>query len=102
MLLEAIHLTKRFGGVVAVNAVDLAVSPRQAFGLIGPNGAGKTTLVNLISGHLRADTGTIRFAETDVTGSPPPPPPPAGTAATFQAVALFKGLVPSATGPVGV
>src|SRR3989441_1842835 len=92
MLLEAIHLTKRFGGVVAVNAVDLAVSPRQAFGLIGPNGAGKTTLVNLISGHLRADTGTIRFAETDVTGSPPHALTARGIARTFQGVRLFKGL----------
>ncbi|HEV8470383.1 MAG TPA: ABC transporter ATP-binding protein [Candidatus Limnocylindria bacterium] len=92
MLLEAIRITRRFGGVVAVNAVDLAVAPRQAFGLIGPNGAGKTTLVNLISGHLRADGGTIRFAEADVTGSPPHELTTRGIARTFQGVRLFKGL----------
>jgi len=67
MLLETAGLTKRFGGVVALNAVDLAVPTGQIFGLIGPNGAGKTTLINLISGHFRADDGTIRFADADIT-----------------------------------
>ncbi len=75
MLLEVSALTKRFGGVVAVNAVDLAISEGQVFGLIGPNGAGKTTLINLISGHFRADGGAIRFADR-----------------TFQSIRLFKGL----------
>src|SRR5438270_11139009 len=62
MLLEALGLAKRFGGVHAVADVDLAVGDRQVIGLFGPNGAGKTTLVNLISGHLRADAGAIRLA----------------------------------------
>src|SRR5438445_4577069 len=92
MLLEAAGLTKRFGGVVAVNAVDLGIPPGQAFGLIGPNGAGKTTFVNLISGHLRSDAGTIRFAGTDVTGAPPHVLTARGIARTFQGVRLFKGL----------
>ena len=92
MLLEAAGLSKRFGGVVAVNAVDLGIPPGQAFGLIGPNGAGKTTFVNLISGHLRADAGTIRFAGTDVTGAPPHVLTARGIARTFQGVRLFKGL----------
>jgi len=92
MLLEAAGLTKRFGGVVAVNAVDLGISPGQSFGLIGPNGAGKTTFVNLISGHLRADAGTIRFAGMDVTGAPPHVLTARGIARTFQGVRLFKGL----------
>jgi branched-chain amino acid transport system ATP-binding protein len=92
MLLEAAGLTKRFGGVVAVNAVDLGIPPGQAFGLIGPNGAGKTTLVNLISGHLHADAGTIRFGGTDVTGAPPNVLTARGIARTFQGVRLFKGL----------
>src|SRR5947199_80004 len=52
MLLEIAGLTKRFGGVVAVNAVDLSIDEGQVVGLIGPNGAGKTTLINLISGQL--------------------------------------------------
>src|SRR2546427_9858999 len=92
MLLEAAGLTKRFGGVVAVNAVDLAISQGQAFGLIGPNGAGKTTLINLISGHLRADVGSILFDGTDVTYLPPHELTARGIARTFQGVRLFKGL----------
>src|SRR2546427_4808105 len=92
MLLEAAGLTKRFGGVVAVNAVDLAISQGQAFGLIGPNGAGKTTLINLISGHLRAAVGSILFDGTDVTYLPPHELTARGIARTFQGVRLFKGL----------
>ena len=92
MLLETISLTKRFGGVVAVNAVDLAVPEGQVFGLIGPNGAGKTTLINLISGHFRADDGAIRFAGADVTRLRPHQLARCGIARTFQAIRLFKGL----------
>ena len=92
MLLEVAGLTKRFGGVVAVNAVDLAVAEGQVFGLIGPNGAGKTTLINLISGHFRADGGTIRFGGTDVSRLRPHQLAKCGIARTFQAIRLFKGL----------
>jgi len=92
MLLETTALTKRFGGVVAVNAVELAVAEGQVFGLIGPNGAGKTTLINLISGHFRADGGAIRFAGSDVTGLRPDQLARRGIARTFQAIRLFKGL----------
>ena len=92
MLLETSGLTKRFGGVVAVNAVDLAVAEGQVFGLIGPNGAGKTTLINLISGHFRADDGAIRFAGADVTRLRPDQLARQGVARTFQAIRLFKGL----------
>jgi len=92
MLLEATALTKRFGGVVAVNAVDLAIGEGRVFGLIGPNGAGKTTLINLISGHFRADGGAIRFAGADVTRLRPDQLARRGVARTFQAIRLFKGL----------
>jgi branched-chain amino acid transport system ATP-binding protein len=92
MLLEAIGLAKRFGGVHAVANVDLTVDNGQVIGLIGPNGAGKTTLVNLISGHLRADAGTIRFAGEDVTRLAPHALTARGIARTFQGVRLFKGL----------
>jgi branched-chain amino acid transport system ATP-binding protein len=92
MLLETTALTKRFGGVVAVNAVELAVAEGQVFGLIGPNGAGKTTLINLISGHVRADGGAIRFAGVDVTRFRPDQLARRGIARTFQAIRLFKGL----------
>src|SRR5947199_60172 len=73
MLLETAGLTKRFGGVTAVNAVDLAVDERTTLGLIGPNGAGKTTLINLISGVLTADEGAIRFAGADISREPAHP-----------------------------
>ena len=92
MLLECERLSKRFGGVHAVAEVDLQVAPGQVFGLIGPNGAGKTTLVNLISGHLRADGGAIRFDGADVTRLAPHALNARGIARTFQGVRLFKGL----------
>ena len=92
MLLEATALTKRFGGVVAVNAVDLAIGEGRVFGLIGPNGAGKTTLINLISGHFRPDGGAIRLAGVDVTRLRPDQLARRGVARTFQAIRLFKGL----------
>ena len=92
MLLEVSGLTKRFGGVVAVNSVDLAIPEGHVFGLIGPNGAGKTTLINLISGHFRADRGAIRFADVDVTGQRPDQLARRGIARTFQSIRLFKGL----------
>ena len=92
MLLECDRISKRFGGVHAVADVDIAVAPGQVFGLIGPNGAGKTTLVNLISGHLRVDSGAIRFADADVTRLAPNELTARGIARTFQGVRLFKGL----------
>jgi branched-chain amino acid transport system ATP-binding protein len=92
MLLETRGLTKRFGGVVALNAVDLRVTEGLVFGLIGPNGAGKTTLINVISGQLRADGGTVRFAGADVTRLRPDQLARSGIARTFQAIRLFKGL----------
>ena len=92
MLLEVTRLAKRFGGVHAVQDVDVALDAGQIFGLIGPNGAGKTTLVNLISGQLRADAGTIRFSGSDVTTLSPDARTAHGIARTFQGVRLFKGL----------
>jgi branched-chain amino acid transport system ATP-binding protein len=92
MLLETTGLVKRFGGVVAVNAVDLRIAEGQVFGLIGPNGAGKTTLINLISGQVGADGGAIRFANADVTRLRPDQLARRGIARTFQAIRLFKGL----------
>jgi branched-chain amino acid transport system ATP-binding protein len=69
-LLEVESLTKAFGGLVAVNAISLAVSPGEILGLIGPNGSGKTTLLSLIAGTIRPNAGKIRMAGEDVTQLP--------------------------------
>jgi branched-chain amino acid transport system ATP-binding protein len=92
MSLETLSLTKRFGGVVAVNAVDLSVASRQVFGLIGPNGAGKTTLINVIAGQLRPDGGAVRFEGEDVTAVEAHELTRRGIARTFQGGRVFKGL----------
>src|SRR5204863_492962 len=92
MLLETLGLSRSFGGVRAVAGVDLVIAPAQVFGLIGPNGAGKTTFVNIVSGHLRPDAGTVHFAQGDVTGLAPHVLARLGIARTFQGVRLFKGL----------
>ena len=92
MSLEISGLVKRFGGVIAVDDVDLAVAPGTVFGLIGPNGAGKTTLINLVSGHFRADRGTVRLDGADLAHLRPDQVARRGLARTFQAIRLFKGL----------
>mgnify|MGYP003616230821 FL=1 len=60
-LLSLDHITKRFGGLTAVNRVSFSVDEGQVVGLIGPNGAGKTTVFNLITGNYRPDEGTVLF-----------------------------------------
>jgi branched-chain amino acid transport system ATP-binding protein len=92
MLLETTGLTRRFGGVTAVDRVDLAIDEGRALGLIGPNGAGKTTLVNLISGVIHADDGAIRLSGANVTRLPAHRLAALGIARTFQGVRVFKGL----------
>jgi branched-chain amino acid transport system ATP-binding protein len=69
-LLRVSGLTKRFGGLVAVNGVDLEIREGAIFGLIGPNGSGKTTVLNLITGELRADRGEVRFKGELLRGRP--------------------------------
>ena len=66
-LLSVRALSKRFGGIVATDGVDLDVAEGETLALIGPNGAGKTTLIAQLSGDLRPDAGVIRFAGADVT-----------------------------------
>jgi branched-chain amino acid transport system ATP-binding protein len=66
-ILDVAGLTKRFGGFVALNAVDLHVNEGERLGLIGPNGSGKTTMINCISGALFCDGGRISFKGSDIT-----------------------------------
>ena len=91
-VLEISALTRAFGGLVAVNAVDLAVHSGQIVGLLGPNGSGKTTALNLISGVLRPDSGTIRFAGQAIEGMPAYRVARLGLARTFQLVRVLNGM----------
>lgn len=88
-LLEVRGLCHRFGGVTALDGVDLDVEPQRITGLIGPNGAGKTTLFNAVSGALHPQRGTVRFASLDVTGWRPDRLVDAGLSRTFQ---IARGL----------
>ncbi len=91
-ILRTEGLTKRFGGVVAVNAVTLAVRKGEMMGIIGPNGAGKTTLFSLISGMEKPDEGRVFFEGRDVTGLKPYHLNKMGLVRTFQIVRPFKSL----------
>jgi branched-chain amino acid transport system ATP-binding protein len=91
-LLEVQNLTKRFGGLVAVNDVSLSVETGEIRGLIGPNGAGKTTLFNVISGALKPSTGRIRFDGRDITGVAMHALVKRGVVRTFQHSQLFPGF----------
>ena len=91
-LLEANGLSRRFGGLVAVDAVDLELRDGEILGLIGPNGAGKTTVFGLLSGFLRPTAGTIRFAGEQVVGLRPDRLCKRGLVRTFQVVKPFANL----------
>ena len=91
-LLEARGLKVHFGGVHAVDGVDLVLTQGEILGLIGPNGAGKTTLVNALSGFQKPTAGTVRMNGADVTGWSPHRLARRGLARTFQSVRLFPGL----------
>jgi branched-chain amino acid transport system ATP-binding protein/sulfate-transporting ATPase len=83
-LLEARGLTKRFGGVVALDDFSVEVAPNEILGLIGPNGSGKTTFFNVVTGIYGVDTGAIAFEGADITGLSPQAVYHAGISRTFQ------------------
>ena len=91
-LLSLEHVTRRFGGVVAVDDVSLGVESGQISGLIGPNGAGKTTLFNLITRLYRPDSGEIALDGESLLGTPPHRVVRRGIARTFQNVELFPTM----------
>jgi branched-chain amino acid transport system ATP-binding protein len=91
-ILDVQGLTRRFGGVVAVNDVSLSLAPGEIVGLIGPNGAGKTTLVNLITGFLPKTAGTVRFEGRDISAAAPHLIARQGIARTFQIVQPFSEM----------
>ncbi|MBV6507580.1 MAG: Vitamin B12 import ATP-binding protein BtuD [Acidimicrobiales bacterium] len=90
--LRTIDLSRRFGGIRAVDDVSITVAPREIVGIIGPNGAGKTTLFDIISGFTRADTGRIFLAEKEITGLPPHLRAQAGLGRSFQDARLFPAM----------
>jgi branched-chain amino acid transport system ATP-binding protein len=91
-LLELDRLTRRFGGITAVDSVSMSIETGEIRGLIGPNGAGKTTTLNLISGLTAPTSGRMTLAEMDVTGEPADRLAARGIRRTFQNLKLFTEL----------
>lgn len=91
-VLEAKGLTRRFGGLVAVNNVCFAVHSGEIFGLIGPNGAGKTTLFNLVTGMIPPSSGQMLYNGTEISKLRPHQIAAKGIARTFQNIRLFSNL----------
>ena len=81
-----------FGGITALDGANVVVGPGEIVGLIGPNGAGKTTLMNVISGFLRPDSGSVRLFGTEAASLPPEIRAALGVARSFQDATLFPGL----------
>ncbi len=87
--LEISSLSKRFGGLPATDDVSLSVAPGERRLIIGPNGAGKTTLFNLITGNLKADSGSVKLFGVELTGLPTQHRVHLGLARTYQILTLF-------------
>jgi branched-chain amino acid transport system ATP-binding protein len=105
-LVRGMGLVKRFGGIVANDAVEFAVAEGDLIGLIGPNGSGKTTLINVLTGHLDPDAGRVLVRGETMSGRPPHIYAAMGVARTFQLTQLFgrmtvleNMLVPGLTRP---
>lgn len=91
-ILQISHLTKRFGGLAAVNDVSFSVPEGGIVGLIGPNGAGKTTIFNLVTGVYALTEGDVAFKGGSIVGLPPYRIADMGITRTFQNIRLFKNL----------
>jgi branched-chain amino acid transport system ATP-binding protein len=91
-LLEIKGISRRFGGLVALDRVGFAVGRGEVVGLIGPNGSGKTTLINIVSGRLAPHAGSVRFAGTAITALTPEAVCRSGIAGTFQLARIPDAL----------
>jgi branched-chain amino acid transport system ATP-binding protein len=91
-LLDVEGITKRFGGLVAVDNLSFSIEPGEILGMIGPNGAGKTTAFNMIAGYYKPNEGRILFNQEDITGLRPDIICKKGIARTFQIVKPFKEI----------
>ena len=92
VLLEAVDIDKRFGGLTALSGVSLTIRRGEIYGLIGPNGAGKTTLFNVLTGLYRAEGGSFRFDGEELSGLKPYRCARSGIARTFQNIRLFGNM----------
>ena len=92
LLLDVQGLRKEFGGLVAVNDVDLTIERGAIVSLIGPNGAGKTTFFNMITGVYKPTSGSVVFDGRDIAGSPPHTATERGIGRTFQNIRLFEHM----------
>ncbi|MEZ5435443.1 MAG: ABC transporter ATP-binding protein [Pseudomonadales bacterium] len=91
-LLEVCNISKRFGGLQALEDVSFAVPEKSIYGVIGPNGAGKTSLFNIITGLYQADTGKLLLHEKNILNAPPHTIVEQGIARTFQNIRLFSNM----------
>jgi branched-chain amino acid transport system ATP-binding protein len=91
-LLEVVGVSKHFGGLYALNALDLHVDPGEIVSVIGPNGAGKSTVFNVITGLYTPDSGDVRFRGESLVGRLPSQVTKLGIARTFQNVKLFPNM----------
>jgi len=91
-LMRAEHVTKEFGGLVAVNDVSVDIPRHSIVSIIGPNGAGKTTLFNILTGLYKATSGRISFGDRNITGKRPDIITGLGVARTFQNIRLFRAM----------
>ena len=92
VVLQVVGLSKRYGGLVAVNDVGFSVARGEILGVIGPNGAGKTTLFGLVSGFIRPTAGHVTFAGRRITGLPPHRVVQLGLTRSFQIVQIFADM----------
>src|SRR4249920_203887 len=99
--LEAVAVSKVFGGVAAVDHVDLSIQEGEILGLIGPNGAGKTTFFNVLTGLYAPDSGDILFNDASIGGREPHAVAAAGIARTFQNIRLFANMTAIENAMVG-
>lgn len=91
-ILEVTGLTKRFGGLTAVNDISFSIEEGGVLGIVGPNGSGKTTIFNLISGFIKSDSGKVVFNARDISHMKPHIIVNTGIARTFQLVKVFRHL----------
>ncbi len=91
-ILIADKMTKRFGGLVAVDALDVAIEEKSIHSIIGPNGAGKTTLFNCVTGFYKPEEGRVRFGKRSVVGLLPDRIVKMGISRTYQNIRLFPNL----------